>query len=188
MCSELPTAVEAIHAALEDHCQVYVHCDNITGNYRSATVVVAYMIKYHDMLLTRRSTMYRPVDARLSFSENITLWTHSSNTVFHKYLFVTMDTEKIASLCQDSERDWLCRSARCVGTYRWIGYTEYKQVFVQCFADILSPVLLASLMNTSERYHSDTHVGSEWVRWRTSRSSRDTWGAYVHRYTHSNVP
>jgi hypothetical protein len=37
--------------ALEDHCQVYVHCDNITGNYRSATVVVAYMIKYHDMLL-----------------------------------------------------------------------------------------------------------------------------------------
>jgi hypothetical protein len=24
MCSELPTAVEAIHAALEDHCQVYV--------------------------------------------------------------------------------------------------------------------------------------------------------------------
>jgi protein-tyrosine phosphatase len=49
MCSELPTAVEAI-AALEDHCQVYVHCDNITGNYRSATVVVAYMIKYHDML------------------------------------------------------------------------------------------------------------------------------------------
>jgi protein-tyrosine phosphatase len=51
MCSELPTAVEAIHAALEDHCQVYVHCDNITGNYRSATVVVAYMIKYHDMLL-----------------------------------------------------------------------------------------------------------------------------------------
>jgi hypothetical protein len=54
-------------------------------------------------------------------------------------------------MSQDSERDWLCRSARCVGTYRCIGYTEYKQVFVQCFADILSPVLLASsIMNTSE--------------------------------------
>jgi protein-tyrosine phosphatase len=49
MCSEL--SVEAIqHSKI---IVMYVHCDNITGN-RSATVVVAYMIKYHDMLLDDR--------------------------------------------------------------------------------------------------------------------------------------
>jgi hypothetical protein len=100
MCSEL-TAV--IHAALEDHCQVYVHCDNITGNYRSATVVVAYMIKY-DMLLDGRSTMYRPVDARLSFSENIfmnALIEYSISLPLYNHGY----RENREFMSQDSERD-----------------------------------------------------------------------------------
>lgn len=51
MCEELPKAIDAIHKALEEDFQVYVHCDHVTGNYRSATVVVAYLMKHNEMML-----------------------------------------------------------------------------------------------------------------------------------------
>jgi protein-tyrosine phosphatase len=101
MCSEL-TAV--IHAALEDHCQVYVHCDNITGNYRSATVVVAYMIKYHMLLdeaidhvqTCRREAFFfgehHFMNALIEYSISLPLYNHGYR-------------ENRECMSQDSERD-----------------------------------------------------------------------------------
>lgn len=64
-----------------------------------------------------------------------------------------MDTESIASLCLK-----ILNATDSVEAYSVqeplddMGYNEYKQVFIQCFADVLSSILLTSL---SDQYVKD---------------------------------